>query len=210
MDEVKLENSLDKTAKTASAVLHPIFIPLYGLMLVFSLPTLYGYIPFPVKKLLVIMILVNNIALPLFMLLFLKAKRHIMSWEMESRRERMLPLFFVTLLYAITSYIVIKYPTPIFIKTYFIGVFFISASITIINNWWKISIHAAGMGALTALALILSLRMYSVTALPLMAVVTLSGVVLFSRLRLNYHTPAQVWCGFLLGFAGLDVICRLL
>jgi hypothetical protein len=146
--------------------------------------------------------------MPLILLFFLKAKKVILSWEVESRKERMFPLLFATMLYAITSYITIKYPVPIFIKAYFIGIFFVAASLTVINNWWKISIHAAASGAITALALLLTFRMYHLTILPLMAVIVIAGLILSSRLRLNYHTSAQTWFGFLLGFILLSVFLR--
>jgi hypothetical protein len=206
MDELKSVNLLNKTAKIISGVFHPIFIPLYGLTLIFSTPTIYSYLSFPMKKLLFLTVLVNNVALPLILLAFLKVRNHISSWEMENRSERMLPLFLVTILYALTSYIVIKYPAPNFIKTYFIGIFFVASSITVINNWWKISIHAAASGALTALMLMLSFRMFHVVILPLMAIITAAGLTLSSRLRLNSHTPAQAWIGFLLGFVEVSVL----
>ena len=202
--------SLNKAAKTISVIFHPILIPLYGLILIFSVPTIYSYLSLPVKKILILTALVNNIVLPLSLLIFLKMRNHISSWEMESRKERMLPLFFTTILYAITSYLVINYPVPNFIKTYFIGIFFVASSITVINNWWKISIHAAGAGMLTALMLMLSFQMYHIMLLPLMATITIAGLILSSRLRLNCHTPAQVWIGFLLGFIELYILYRVI
>ena len=206
MDEIKPADSLNKAAKTISVIFHPLLMPLYGLILIFSVPTIYRYLALPIKKLLFLTVLINNVILPLSLLILLKAKKHILSWEMESRKERMLPLFFTTILYAITSYIIIKYSVPNFIKTYFIGVFFVASSITVINNWWKISIHATASGALTVLALILSFWMYHIILLPLMAIITVAGIILSSRLRLNTHTPAQVWIGFLLGFAELGIL----
>ena len=208
MNEVKPIDSLNKAAKIISAIFHPILIPLYGLILIFSVPTIYSYMSLPVKKSLFLVLLINNVVLPLILLVFLKAKKIILSWEMESRGERLLPLFFATIFYAITSYIIIKFPTPIFIKTYFIGIFFVAASVTVINNWWKISIHAAASGALTALALVLSFRMYHVITLPLMIVIIVAGLMLSARLKLKYHTPAQAWLGFLVGFIVLGMFFR--
>ena len=207
MDEIKSADSLNRAAKVISVIFHPVFMPLYGLVLIFSVPTVYSYISLPAKKILLLVMTINNVVLPVSLLIFLKVRNHISSWEAESRRERMLPLFFATTLYAITSYVVIKYPVPIFIKTYFIGIFITASSITIINNWWKISIHAAASGALTALALILSFIMYRVMLFPLMATITAAGLILSSRLKLNFHTSAQVWIGFLLGFTVLGILC---
>jgi len=208
MDET---NSLNRAAKIISVIFHPLFMPLYGLiLLMFSIPAVYNYFLFSINKILLLIILINNTVLPLSLLVFLKMKNQISSREVESRKERMLLLFFATILYAITSYIVIKYPVPNFIKTYFIGIFFVASSITVINNWWKISIYAAGAGMLTALMLMLSLQMYHVMILPLIAVIIAAGLILSSRLRLNSHTPAQAWIGFLLGFIELCILYRMI
>jgi len=206
MDEIKPIDSLSKAAKIISVIFHPVFMPLYGLILIFSTPTIYSYISLPAKKMLFLIVLINNIVLPLILLVILKSKKFILSWEMENRKERLLPLFFATILYAITSYVIIKYPVPIFIKTYFVGIFFVAATLTVINNWWKISIHAAASGAITALMLMLSFRMYHITILPLAVTIAVAGLILSSRLKLNSHTPAQAWFGFLLGLIVLSII----
>ena len=206
MEQTKTADSLNKVAKIISVIFHPVFVPLFGLILIFSAPTVYSYLPLPAKGMLFIIVLINNIVFPLILLVFFKAINHNLSWKMETRRERMFPLVFVTILYAITSYIIIRYPVSAFIKIYFTGIFFIVFLITIINNWWKISIHAAGAGVLTALVLILSFRMYNVTILPLIMVIIIAGLILSSRLRLNSNTHAQTWFGFLLGFI---VLCML-
>ena len=207
MEKIKSAGSLNVAAKAISVIFHPLLMPLYGLGLIFSTPTIYSYISLPAKKMLLLIVLINNIVMPLSLLIFLKAKKYISSWEMESRKERMFPLFFATILYAITLYVITKYPVPIFIKAFFIGIFIAASSITIINNWWKISIHAVASGALTALVLMLSFIMYHVTLLPLMAKITAAGLILSSRLKLNSHTSAQVWIGFLLGFILLCILC---
>ena len=210
MDEIKPVDTLSKTAKIISSLFHPVFIPLYGLMLIFLTPTIYGYLPFTAKKYLFFLILNNNVNILLLLILFLRIRNQISSWEMESKQERMMPLFLATILYAVTSYIILRYPTSVFIKAFIIGIFFISSSITVINNWWKVSIHAAGAGALTALALLLSFRMYNVIIWPLLMVIILSGLILTSRLRLGSHSSAQVWVGFLLGFIELGILYRMI
>ena len=208
MEEIKPAGSLNKAAKIISVIFHPVFMPLYGLVLIFSTPTIYSYVSLQAKKLLLLIVLINNVVMPIILFVFLKVRNYVLTWEMESRKERMFPLFFATILYAITTYVILKYPVPVFIKTYFVGIFFVAATLTVINNWWKISIHAAASGAITALMLMLSFRMYHITILPLAATIAVAGLILSSRLRLNFHSPAQVWFGFLLGFMMLGFLYR--
>ena len=69
----------------------------------------------------------------------------------------------------------------------------------VINLKWKISIHMLGMGGIVGTIIGLILR-YQIDAVPLViSLVILSGLVGYSRLRLDAHTPLQVYAGFVLG-----------
>ena len=195
----------DILAKIVSVIFHPLLIPVYGMIILFSAPALFGYLPFEVKKVLIFVVVINNIILPLSLFPFFRYKNIISSWSVENRSERIIPLLITTLLYAVTSFIIFRFPIPVFLKTFINAVFFISLVITIINFWWKISIHSAGSGVLTALVFILSFRMYSPLGWYVISVIIISGMVLSSRLRLNIHNPRQVWIVYLAGFLGLTL-----
>ena len=206
MEKSRTENIITFIAKTISVVLHPLFMPVYGLLLIFYAPTLFGYLPGSIKKLLIIIVLINNVLLPLSLMPYLRYRNYITSWTIDNRKERMIPMFIASVLYAATSYIVIRYPVPVFIKTFILGIFIISLLLTALNMWWKISLHSAATGAIAALVLVLSLKMNSTLLWPLMIVIVSAGLVLSSRLKLNAHNPAEVWSGFFLGYFGLGLL----
>ncbi len=201
MEETRKADLSDKVAKTISVIFHPLFMPVYGMIIIFSAPTLFGYLPFSVKKVLFLIVLINNVLLPLSLLPYLRFRNHITSWSIDNRKERMIPLFIASILYAATSYIIIRYPVPLFIKTFIMGIFILSLSLTAINLWWKISIHSTAAGSIAALLFVLSVKMNSALLWPLLIVITGAGLTLSARLRLNAHSPSEVWSGFLLGFA---------
>ena len=195
----------DSFAKTVSALFHPLFMPVYSMAIIFSAPTLFGYLPFEVKRILFLIVLVDNVLLPFILLPLFRYRNIISSWTIDNRRERIVPLIITTLLYSITSYIVIRFPVPLFLKSFFIAAFMISLTATVITFWWKISVHSLGAGALIALVLILSHRMYSPLPGYRVAVFFIGGLIMTSRLKLNSHTPAQVWAGFFTGFLALSL-----
>jgi hypothetical protein len=203
MKSIEANNFPDKIAKTVSFILHPLFMPVYGMAIIFSAPTLLGYLPFQVKKILFFVIVINNVLLPLSFLPFFKYKNVISSWIVENRRERIIPLLITSILYGTTSYIIMRFPVPAFLKSYFFAAFFVSVAVTVINFWWKISIHSVGAGALIAAVLFLSFKMYTPLIWHLVAVILAGGVVMSSRLWLNTHNTRQIWLGFLTGFLGL-------
>ena len=199
----KVNKLLDKLAKIVAIVCHPLLMPVYGMAVIFSAPTLFGYLPFNVKKLLLLIILVNNILLPLFLLPFFMQRKIITSWTISERKERNIPLIITTVLYCITSYIVFRFPVPFFLKSFIFATAFLSLIVTVINFRWKISLHAVGAGALIGLVLLLSFKMLTPLEWYLISVVIVGALVLSSRLKLNLHSPGQVWFGLLTGFAGL-------
>ena len=209
MANEKSIDSLDRLAKIISIVFHPLLMPVYGLAIIFSAPTLFGYLPFNVKRLLILIMLVNNVLLPLSLLPFFIHRNIISSWTIIERKERNIPLIISTLLYCTSSFIIFRFPIPVFLKSFIFGASILSLIVTVINFWWKISLHSVGAGALISLVLILSLKMLTPLEWYLIPVVIITGLVLSSRLKLNLHSPAQVWIGLFTGFFGLSLFMML-
>ena len=200
---------LNSLAKIFSVVFHPLLMLVYGMAIIFSAPTLFGYLPVQIKKLLFLIVLVNNVFLPISLLPFFMHRGIISSWTVNERKERTIPLILTTLLYGVTSYIIFRYQIPLFLKSYIFSAFFLSLIVTVINLWWKISLHSVGAGALLGIVLILSLRTHTSLVEYLILAIITGGLVLSSRLKLNYHNPQQVWLGFLTGFTGLVLFMTL-
>jgi hypothetical protein len=199
----KPKDLTETLAKIITIVFHPVLMPVYGMAIIFSAPTLLGYLPFNIKKLLLLIILVNNILLPLSLMVFFMQRRIISSWSVSDRKERFIPLIIITVLYGTTSYIIFNFPIPVFFKSFIFGTALLSLVITIVNFWWKISIHAVGAGALIGLVMALSLKMLTPLEWHLIVSLIIAGLVLSSRLKLNHHNPLQVWTGLFTGFIGL-------
>jgi hypothetical protein len=196
---------LDTLAKIIAIIFHPLLMPVYGLAIIFSAPTLLEYLPFNVKKLLILIMLVNNVLLPLSSLPFFIHRNIITSWTISERKERNIPLIITTVLYCATSFIIFRFPIPGFLKSFIFASAFLSLMVTVINFWWKISIHSVGAGSLIGLVLILSLKMLTPLEWYLILTIIAGGLVLSSRLKLNLHNPQQVWVGLLAGFFGLTI-----
>jgi hypothetical protein len=206
MNNSRSINIYNKSARVISFIFQPLLMPLYGMVIIFSAPTLYSYIPFAIKKLLLLIVLVNNVLLPLSILPFFIRWNIISSWTISERRERIIPLILTTILYSVTTIIIFRFPVSAFLKSYILAASFLSLLVTVINFWWKISLHSVGAGALIAIVLILSFKMYTPLLWYLIPSIIVGGLLLTSRLQLNLHNPQQVWFGFLTGFFGLSFI----
>lgn len=197
-------NSVGKSlAQVLSVVFQPIFIPLYTMILLFRSETFITYSVTPdVRQFIFGVVLINAVMLPTAVFLFLLRKGLIQSFHMHTSAERTIPFLTVMIFQLSTYMLFIRMPLPSIIPNLVLaGVISVGLAL-LINLRWKVSIHMLGMGGLVGTFIGLVVR-YQVSALGLvMALVLLSGLVGYARLRLNAHTPAQVYTGFLLG-AGL-------
>jgi hypothetical protein len=200
----------ERPAKIISIIFHPLLMPVYGMVIIFSAPTLFGYLPFNVKKLLLLIILVNNVLLPLSLMPFFIHRKIISSWALNERKERNIPLIITSLLYATTSYIIFRFPIPLFLKSFIFATASLSVLVSLINLYWKISLHSVGAGALIGLVFLLSLKMLTSLEWYLISAILIAGLVLSSRLKLNNHNPVQVWIGLLTGFSGIILFMMLI
>ena len=193
----------ERLARIISFVFHPLFMPLYGLAILLSAPTFLSYLPPAVKRILFTILLLNNVLIPLLLLPFLRIRNLISSFYLDDRSERIIPMLTASILYFTTSFIVLRYQIPFFLKSFIFATAVLSIVVSMINFWWKISIHAVGAGALTATVLLLWVKIYTPLPLLIVFVILLSGVIMAARLRLDTHNPLQVWVGY---FTGLTVL----
>jgi hypothetical protein len=209
MEKSRSEVFSDKLSRTCSVIFHPYMMPVYGLLIIFMAPTLYNYLPSTVKKLVIFIVLINNVLLPLSLIPFFMHNNLIRSWFMNERSDRIIPLIISTILYFVTTYIIFRFQVPHMLKYFFLAIACLSLIATLINFWWKVSLYSIGAGAILALVLVLSFKMYTPLLWYLIPSILVAGLILSTRLQLDLHNPGQVWAGFLTGFLGFAAIVML-
>lgn len=187
-------------AWVVTVLFHPVFLPLYGLLLIFNIPVLFSFLPGSARRLLFYMVLVNNVLMPLAMLPLFRLRGMISSYRLETRGERIIPLLSASVMYFITAIMIFRFQVPGLIKSFSFASAFVVFVTALLSFRWKVSVHAAGAGAMVATVLVISFRMYAVLIWVVVAVILLSGLVMAARLWLREHTPGEVYAGFLAGF----------
>lgn len=209
MNKERNQEIQDALAKIVSVLFHPLFMPLYGLIVIFTAPTLFWYLPFEIKRTLLLIILINNILIPVSLLPFFRYRNIISSFMMEDKKERIIPLLIISVLYSVTSYVMFRLQIPLFIKTYFYAISFVAVILLLLTLWQKVSIHAAAAGAMISTILVLSLKMSASLTWFLIPAILITGGIISSRLKLHSHNAFQVYLGFLSGFAGMSLFMLL-
>lgn len=187
-------------AQILSVAFQPLFVPLYTMVLLFSTDTYITYAVTPyVRQFVYGVVVINAIMLPTAVFLFLIRKGMIQSLHMHTAGERTVPFLTVIIFQLSTYFLFLRMPLPKLIPDLVLASLASVGVALLINLRWKVSIHMLGMGGLVGTFIGLALR-YQVEALQVvMALVIVSGLVGYARLRLNAHTQGQVYVGFLLG-----------
>jgi hypothetical protein len=187
-------------AQVLSVVFQPIFIPFYTILLLFNAETFITYSVTPqVRQFVYGVVFINAIIMPSVVFMFLLRRGTIQSLHMTNANERTIPFLTVIIFQLSTYFLFLKLPLPTLLPHLVLAGVLSVVLALLINLLWKVSIHMLGMGGLVGTFIGLAVR-YQVDALHLvMALIVLAGLVGFARLRLNAHTPAQVYTGFVLG-----------
>ena len=190
----------EKIAKGISYIFHPIFLPVYCLMLLFNLDLIFTFeLTLKAKLILFFFITVSTIILPLCIIYLMKRQKFIASYQMETRDERRYPYLIVAIFYFFSYNIFRQLQLPDMYALYFMGAAFLLLLVVLINIWWKISIHMIGIGGVFGTVTGISISLEANLLFLMMFISILAGIIAFARLRLNAHKPAEVYGGFLLG-----------
>jgi hypothetical protein len=185
-------------------------MPLYGLLIIYSSPTLLSFIPFEVKRTIFILVTANNIILPLSVASILYSRGAIKTFNVRDRNERVLLLTFALMMYTVTAVLLMKIPVPNLFKAYFISIAIVTLVTLVITVFYRLSLHSAGIGGLLSL-LVFMIMLYDIGSVwQLIIVLVPGGAVMSSRLYLDDHKPAEVWAGLFAGAAAMSLSLYLL
>ncbi|HEV2832047.1 MAG TPA: hypothetical protein VGW31_08700 [Hanamia sp.] len=189
-------------AHLVSFVFHPLFIPvLAAWYLAFLQPGYFTGMPVNEKTMVIVQVAFNTIFYPALTVLLLKALGFIKSIFLKTQRERIIP-YIATNIFYFWMYLVFKSQEeiPLVLTSFILGIFLASSIALIANIYFKISMHALGVGALSGLMIVIIFSGFSyVIFLPAMIVFLISGLVCTSRLVVSDHTPFDIYAGILFG-----------
>ena len=190
-------------AQLFSYLFHPLFIPIIATWyLAFLQPGYFTGIPDSNKIYILIRVAYNTIFFPALTVFLLKALGFIKSIFLKTQRERIIPYVAANIFYFWMYLVFRNQPeVPLILTMFIFGIFLSSCFGLFVNNYFKISMHALGMGALMGLMLIIIFSGvgYSVF-LPAMVIFILTGIVCTSRLIVSDHLPFQIYSGLMFGF----------
>lgn len=191
-----------------SFIIHPLFIPVIAAwFLAFVQPGFFTGINRQEKLLIVIRVGFNTIFFPVLTILLLKALGFIKSIFLKTQRERIIP-YIATNIFYFWMFLVFKNQpeVPIILTSFVFGAFIASSAGLIANIYFKISMHALGVGSLCGLILIIIFSGFTYAIfLTVMLTFIITGLVSSSRLIVSNHKPFDIYSGIV-----ISILCQLI
>lgn len=186
-------------AKTFSFLLHPLFMPTYGILIMFQAGSVVTFVPWEIKKHVLMVVMANTLLFPMLLLPIFVKRKMAKDYNFSEKQERVLPLLFTFLLFAFTLYFLGGLDLPKIIKLFLLGSTLAVLCTLVINFFWKISIHMVGIGGIMGIIFFIILKLLSSIVGFLLIGFLFSGVIGTSRLYLGEHNIKQIAGGYALG-----------
>jgi len=185
--------------KILSILLHPLLFPSIGMLIIFNSGSILEFLPFQAKKIILLIVSVSTIVLPLTFVPFYIFQKIIKNVQMDHSKERLIPFFVTSVLYTFCYYLLVRLGAPKTIAN-FILVGAVSVFVLFgISFKWKISAHMVGIGGLTGALIAISFILKINLDYYIISTVILSGLLGYSRLKLEKHEPYQIYVGWMIG-----------
>lgn len=198
---------LRNSAIAISVLMHPLLMP----TLLFAL--LFHYAPVITKPItremalyILLAIFITTFVLPMISITALRLSsimtdNKLAAFSMPDRKDRILPFFFTSMFYLITTYMFFsKLRVNQALVVILASTTAIILLISLVTLFLKVSTHSASAGALTGFLMGIGFKYPQEHVMwPLIIMLILGGLAMSARLYLNEHKPVEVLAGYTLG-----------
>lgn len=199
-----MKRMADIVAQVLSILLYPLFIPTYGMALCCYADWLRKV---PVNAVWWAVAIggtfVLTCLLPLTAILIMMRRGEVKDLQIENAKERTMPYLYAVMGFGFWCYLLIGIlHTPLYINTIGVGATVAIGIVALINRRWKISAHLTAFGGLLGGVMSYCLGTMMIPTWGTFALwLGLTLLLMYARLWLHAHTPAQVATGWLLGLS---------
>ncbi len=192
--------TLDIIANIISILLHPLLITSLACYLVFASGHYIIVFDTGLKSSIITIFFIMTFAIPALTIPIMQYFRIIGNIETDEKKDRIIALSIVAVIYLISWYFMNKVGFPeILMKIINAAIISVTACL-IVSAFWKISLHACGLGGLAAFLIFLFWKFGLDVRLYFLLVILASGLAAAARLFLGKHEPIQIYTGWIAGF----------
>jgi len=190
-------------ARICSYAFHPLFIPTYIFLWLtvrfpFAFHDLSPFVLFTRK----ITVFWMTAFFPAFSVFLLSQLKFIDNIYLRTQRERIAPYIITMIFYWWMWYLSLHWPEqPEVLKFFYLGIGLSTVAGLIINNFFKISMHAMGVGGAVMCVILTSFYYQVYLGVDIALIIIIAGTTCTARLILNEHANKEIYSGLLVGIA---------
>jgi membrane-associated phospholipid phosphatase len=179
--------------------------------LLFIHPTAFAGFSAADRRQVMLIIGLNLVFFPLMTVFLLKALGFIESLYLRSQKDRIIP-YIASGIFYFWAYTVFRQQShyPVVLTGFILGAFLSASAALILNIYFKVSMHALGMGGWLGVFLLVAWSNTMMMTWPLALVILLTGIVCTSRLILGAHRPRDMYAGILIAILAQFIAARFL
>ena len=107
----------------------------------------------------------------------------------------------ITVIFYFAEYYILSEPeVPATLKLLMLSAIISLMLTLIINLFWKISAHMIGIGGITGMGFVLCHLFKNPELILISSLIFLAAIIAYARLKLDAHTPSEIYAGFIIGF----------
>ncbi len=194
---------LRSAANLISYLFHPIFVPLYVVaFMLFIHPLYFAGFEMSARKQTLLIVSVNLVFFPLLSVVLLKKLGFIESIFLRTSKDRIIP-YIASGIFFFWGYLVFKNQAhyPLVLRQFILGMFLASSAALMCNIYFKVSMHAIGIGGALGLFLWMLKSSTMLMSVPIAITIFIAGLICTSRFLLNSHSQKEVYAGLVVGIA---------
>jgi hypothetical protein len=190
-------------AQMVSVVFHPLCTGVWMMLYItYVHPTLFIAVSASGRLLKTATFVNNNLVFPMLVVLLMRGLGFSKSILLHNRKERIVP-YMASIIFFFWTWNVFNHQpdAPAVLTNMTQGIFFAACGALVLNTYYKVSMHAIGMGGLVGMMLMIALDGQAYSLLPLGLSILITGIVSSARLMVSDHRPFDLASGFVLGLA---------
>lgn len=191
-----------KISQFISYTFHPVFFNFYMVcLLLYMHPYTASRMMYQARFLYLAVLFINLVVLPLLLLLFLKKRGLVSSFQMPEQKQRGKVYWMLGIVFLITAFQMNSNEFSYFLVHYIASIGIGLLMLFLINLKIKVSMHAVSAAAGIALFAFMVIMEQNRGMFPyLLLIILIGGIIGSARLYLNAHKPTEIWVGYLTGF----------
>lgn len=196
--ESKYVKRMILAARIISMIFTPFYLPVLSLLALF----IFSYmsrLPLIYQLKVLILTYLFTVLLPTVLIHLYRRYQGWTPFQMGRKERRMVPYIIAIMCYFTCYYLMTVMRIPQFMANIVVTALAIQVVCALVNIWWKICIHMAGIGGMAGALLAISLVFQFNPLWWLSVIILVAGLVGTARMILRQHSLRQIVGGFMVG-----------